>query len=608
VIDALRAVLSFRFAMVLLGSLAIAGGPVSAQNSTRKLRAEPSELAGRAGAAIGSRDSLTAALAAAQESGRLVFWYVPTLRNSPMDRKVELDRMMAAGPFSWPAVTDLLAERFVVVKAIPNAALAREYELTPVGFIEPGFLVLDASGAVLDRVDQITTLSPRWFVDRLGASLAKDDEALAKAASAVTLLERLAVDDIEDASADLRAFADGARRWWSGDEVAAEAIWRRLIQDSADSPWAAKAAAELESHGPLTHGFEIPWSPLPDSLRRGQAVAGTQASEGAFTPAQLATSAVRYFATQQRSHGGFVDSRYDFGGTDSLPNVWTAITALAGLAALELQRGSEEEVRDVARRISARALDYVEDEKHLALEDRDELIWAHIYCARFGVGVLERGAPECADRARSLVQRSVAGIVTLQPESGAWFHEYANPFVIASCLLALAEARRVDVLAPQAVIDRGVLALLRCRAENGAYSYGYSERGKPRAAVEGGVGRMPHAELALLRSGHGSPEAMQRAIEASFEWHDELAKVRKYDDHASRHGYGGFFFWFDVLARTEAIAALADGEFRSRCVGRQRAQILALPEIDGCFVDSHELGRVYGTAMAHLCLGRLEPR
>lgn len=594
--------------MVVLGGLAIAGGTASAQNSTRKLRAEPSELAGRAGAAVGFGDSLEVALASAQESGRRVFWYVPTLRNSPMDRKVELDRMMAAGPFSWSAVTDLLAERFVVVKAVPNAALAREYGLTPVGFIEPGFLVLDAGGAVLDRVDQITTLSPRWFVDRLGASLAKDDEALSKAVTAVTLLERLAVGDVEDAPSALRAFADGARRWWGGDEVAAEAIWRDLTEDSAASPWAAKAAAEMEGHGPLTHGFEIPWSPLPDGLRRGPAVAGTQASEGVFTPAQLAASALRFFATQQRSHGGFVDSRYDFGGTDSLPNVWVAITALAGLAALELQPGSTGDERELAGRISARALDYVEDEKHLALEDRDELIWAHIYCARFGVGMLERGAPDLADRARALVQRSVAGMVLLQPESGAWFHEYANPFVIASCLLALDEARRVDVLSPQAVIDRGVLALLRCRAENGAYSYGYSARGKPRAAVEGGVGRMPHAELALLRSGHGSADAMQRAIEASFEWHDELAKVRKYDDHASRHGYGGFFFWFDVLARTEAIAALADGESRSRYVERQREQILALPEIDGCFVDSHELGRVYGTAMAHLCLGRLDLR
>ena len=34
---------------------------------------------------------------------------------------------------------------------------------------------------------------------------------------------------------------------------------------------------------------------------------------------------------------------------------------------------------------------------------------------------------------------------------------------------------------------------------------------------------------------------------------------------------------------------------------------LNLPEIDGCFVDSHELGRAYGTAMALLCFAALSP-
>ena len=33
--------------------------------------------------------------------------------------------------------------------------------------------------------------------------------------------------------------------------------------------------------------------------------------------------------------------------------------------------------------------------------------------------------------------------------------------------------------------------------------------------------------------------------------------------------------------------------------------VLDLPEFDGCFVDSHELGRAYGTAMALLCLAAL---
>ena len=37
----------------------------------------------------------------------------------------------------------------------------------------------------------------------------------------------------------------------------------------------------------------------------------------------------------QRTNGGYYDSDYDFGGTDSLPNVHVAVTALVGMALLD---------------------------------------------------------------------------------------------------------------------------------------------------------------------------------------------------------------------------------------------------------------------------------
>ena len=76
----------------------------------------------------------------------------------------------------------------------------------------------------------------------------------------------------------------------------------------------------------------------------------------------------------------------------------------------------------------------------------------------------------------------------------------------------------------------------------------------------------------------------------------------KYDDHTDRLGYGGFFFWYDVRGRSEAISHVNDPKSKKRFVDIQRELILSLPELDGCFVDSHELGRVYGTAMALLSL------
>ena len=127
----------------------------------------------------------------------------------------------------------------------------------------------------------------------------------------------------------------------------------------------------------------------------------------------------------------------------------------------------------------------------------------------------------------------------------------------------------------------------------------------PRASIPAAAGRMPLCELALLLWKRGSQESLEKALEAAFEHHEQLASVRKYDDHANRLGYGGFFFWFDLQSRVDAIAALPAGPLRAKLRDQQRELILALPEIDGCFVDSHELGRVYGTAMAHWSLAML---
>jgi hypothetical protein len=202
----------------------------------------------------------------------------------------------------------------------------------------------------------------------------------------------------------------------------------------------------------------------------------------------------------------------------------------------------------------------------------------------------------------ALLQRGVAALVALQPETGAWFHEYGNPFATATALQALHLARAAGTEVPREAVDRGLRALASDRTPQGAFTYGHTTRGAPRASVEAAAGRMPLCELGLFVWGGSDQQKLHAAVAAGHRHHGLLAAVRKYDDHADRHGYGGFFFWFDMLARTEATLALADGAARAELLAAQKALVLDLPELDGCFVDSHELGRTYGTAMALLCL------
>jgi hypothetical protein len=287
--------------------------------------------------------------------------------------------------------------------------------------------------------------------------------------------------------------------------------------------------------------------------------------------------------------------------------VHAAITCLVGEALLAARAAQAAGKLELAPALAARAdamlqriRQHVLDDDWVALSDRDEILWARCYALRFlGSWQASRGDAEAL---QPLWQRGVAALVALQPETGVWFHEYGNPFAIATALQALHAARAAGIAVPQATIDRGLRALAQNRTADGAFTYGHTANGRPRATVEGSAGRMPLCELGLWLFGGSDQDRLRAAVEAGHRHHGLLAAVRKYDDHADRHGYGGFFFWFDMLARAEATRHLADAAVRARLLAAQRQLVLDLPEFDGCFVDSHELGRAYGTAMALLCL------
>ena len=301
-------------------------------------------------------------------------------------------------------------------------------------------------------------------------------------------------------------------------------------------------------------------------------------------------------------NGGFYDSYYDFGGTDSLPNVHLAITALAGLAMIQsLARPELKESADQINNAIERCFKFVNDEKRFNRVDRDEILWAEAYRLRFL-------SAYCRSRKidnSTALQAATGSLEKLQSKRGGWYHEYANPFVTATALAALHDAKTVGAAVNTNKVDAGLRSLLADRFANGAFSYSSPNPEPNRAGdelIQASAGRMPLCELALSRWGHSDQQKLQFAIEQSFKHHEKMAKALKYDDHTSTLAYGGFFFWYDMRSRTEAISALQDEAAKTKFSKQQFDLVMALPEIDGCFVDSHELGRCYGTAMALLCL------
>lgn len=564
------------------------------------------------------REGLDEARAESSRTGVPIFWYVPTVSGSPMDRQREIDRYMMAGPFSHPDVVALLNAGFVPVREVADRVEQRVYGLRPGGFVEPGFLVLAPDGAETARAHRIVTLHPNWFVERL-RSVAADVPAprelpgplssawkayasgdLDVARKSLEELSSMVAPDTVKAEA---GFLMGAITHRQGAPTMAASIWQGVAAEFPEQPWAWKAAAEAEGHGPFAFGFED-FLDIEANVLVGD-LPTTRAPLGAYSETELRRRSLRFLTDMQLRSGQYIDSRYDFGGTDGLVNVYMAVTAIVGMALLEELAGEEfPGDRDRCEAALQRILGHTKNDLGINRDDRDEIVWAHLYRVLLLARWIEL-RPADADELRPTLERVTEDLLALQPTNGAWFHEYPNPFTTASCLIALRRADAAGAAVPRPRVELGLKALLQCRASNGGFSYGQTRRVPARASVPGSAGRMPLCELALLLWQQSDTAALTSAVRAGFEHHHELEDVRKYDDHAGRLRYGGFFFWYDMHGRTMALENLPVGDARRELAAAQREIILSIPEFDGCFVDSHELGRVYGTASALLCLARL---
>jgi hypothetical protein len=174
--------------------------------------------------------------------------------------------------------------------------------------------------------------------------------------------------------------------------------------------WAWKAAAELSRDGPFVRGFEI-YEDLPEEAFKEELPTTTTLPRAKADVAR----AVRFLLQNQRTSGVWDDSQYNYGGDNSLPNVYMADTALAALA---LRAWGEPKLIETA---ITRAEATMKDESKIAADDAQEIAWAHAYRLLYFA--------KTGDKA--MMARLVKKLAELQKASGVWQHEYDNPFVTA---------------------------------------------------------------------------------------------------------------------------------------------------------------------------------
>ena len=390
-----------------------------------------------------------------------------------------------------------------------------------------------------------------------------------------------------------------------GDEAGAVSLFQVVAQRFPDTMYGRRAAANVTMGpdnrplGAALAGFEH-MGYLPESSYAGLP-ADTSWNGPAPTREEMIERGVRFLLSQQRGDGGFTESRYAYwGSSDITTNTWVAITALACTALLEnhtaLGPEGEKRIDEAVRR----GQEFLFDPKHLNRGSNEDVYadaYRLIYLSR-----LMQHFPEGNEWALDRAGEIIAAAAERQGDDGFFAHEYRNAFCTGVMLWSLFEARGVGAEVPGAVIEAGAKALLSARYENGAYSYGGAARGDE-GSLKDACGRMPMCEAVLMRAGEGRRERLAFAMDNFWAYFDRLEQVRRNDFHSDGE-LAGFFFFHDFFHTSEVLRELPD-DLVAPMKQRFFEILQDIPELDGSFVDSHEFGRSYGTAMALLTLGNL---
>jgi len=380
----------------------------------------------------------------------------------------------------------------------------------------------------------------------------------------------------------------------TGREKDADTRWRKLVADFPATRWAWRAAANLCTNrdtlidGAIVHGFEdVVWGPpeaylpLPDRTRWAR---------DAKSVDDVVKRAIEYLLRHQRSSGGWTDSRYVYCPSPKiLPNVFVATASLAATALLEW--------RDVdPKRIDAA----IERAEKYALDDANVNKGQNEECYADAYRLLYLSRKLAGKKDEAIVKRMseiAASLAKQQKRGGSWAHEYPNPFCTAAVIECLHLAKAAGAEVDGTMFDKAVESLEKTRGENGAQAY---SSGRPPSSAKNSMARSAMCEHALFLCGKATKDDVEAALGDYWKHLKRLEAVRVCDFHSDEE-LGGFFFWHGVMHQSRAALAL-DPERRREHQARFLEQVLAIPEFDGSFIDSHELGKGYGTAMALLVL------
>ncbi len=182
--------------------------------------------------------------------------------------------------------------------------------------------------------------------------------------------------------------------------------------------------------------------------------------------------------------------------------------------------------------------------------------WGWIYALHFFLRYKELAYAPKADREalEEGVQKCVKGLASMELKSGGWSYSNAGggpaiSFMTGPGLQALFLAKKMGYEVNEALLLRGLKALERGRAPNGAFQYVLGGRARNSSSGQdsppGALARSPVAEATLMLAGRSSPARLSAAVNMFLEhWKWLKPRYQGQGTHVPPHGIAPYYVMF----------------------------------------------------------------
>lgn len=369
----------------------------------------------------------------------------------------------------------------------------------------------------------------------------------------------------------------------------ADALWKSIVRDHPDSPWALKARARTGEWKERMIQFE--------NLVAFAIPREATGTEHAARLEEILPRAVDALLSMQAEDGSWSMAALD-------PDR-AAVTALAAHAL----RVWMDELKDPRKGIASKAADRADRwlrQYVRSADPKNASSFGTTYVLEY---FLVRGG---ADEIKKAIALHLGG----QCPNGAWSYTYAfgtgwkggfggwpktdrgrvHSMNTGPALLALARAKKLGHDVDAKALHRGIDALLRMRKASAVYTYTWPD---PICydTLEYSIGRAPACEQALLMLGAADATGADAALDAFLKGRAALRlPVKLTESHGSPAGSSAYFYFFAYYHAARLL------ELRGKDATCLRDDLLAVAELDGTWVDWSQAGKAYGTAAALLIL------